>query len=351
MFESVPPRVDPSDVHALLQETYALDGRLTAISGERDLHFLVRGGAGRHVLRIVNSAEPAAVTRTQALALEHIVTADPGLQAPRPVRTRAGDLIGEMTGADGRRHAVRLVSFVPGRPLSDVRIDPRLRRSLGRVLGRVGRALRDFACDDAEYEPGWDVRRAPLLRPMIAEVADRKDRANVEAALDGLEEKVLPRLATLPSQTLHNDLNPFNVMTTGRRRPRITGIIDFGDIIRAPRVVDLAVAVAFQAGRGSDLFVPMAQVAQGFAEVETLSPAEWDLVPDLAAARLAIGVLIPEWRSRLYPRNRDYILKNHGAAAAGLSTFFSMGAQERIGRWRDLIAAATKQGPGGRRWS
>ena len=39
---------------------------------------------------------------------------------------------------------------------------------------------------------------------------------------------------------------------------------------------------------------------------------------DLIATRLAMNLVIAEWRAARHPENRAYILKNHPAAVAGL---------------------------------
>ena len=62
---------------------------------------------------------------------------------------------------------------------------------------------------------------------------------------------VKPRLAGLRHQVIHNDYHLFNVLVAQDDASRVTGIIDFGDMIRAPLVAEVATAAAYQL-RGTD---------------------------------------------------------------------------------------------------
>ena len=67
---------------------------------------------------------------------------------------------------------------------------------------------------------------------------------------------VLPRLRALPAQAIHNDANEHNVLIGDDGD--VCGLIDFGDLCRAPRACGLAVACAYAMAL---LPVPERQVA------------------------------------------------------------------------------------------
>jgi Ser/Thr protein kinase RdoA (MazF antagonist) len=49
-----------------------------------------------------------------------------------------------------------------------------------------------------------------------------------------------------------------------------------------------------------------------------LEPAEFSVLFDLIATRMAMTVVISSWRAAHYPANRNYILRNNAAAWARL---------------------------------
>ena len=49
-----------------------------------------------------------------------------------------------------------------------------------------------------------------------------------------------------------------------------------------------------------------------------LEPAEFSVLFDLIATRMAMTVVISSWRAARYPANRNYILRNNAAAWARL---------------------------------
>ncbi len=59
-------------------------------------------------------------------------------------------------------------------------------------------------------------------------------------------EHVLPRLGSVRAQVIHNDYHLYNVLVAPDDHERIVGIIDFGDMVHAPLVGELATAAAFQ---------------------------------------------------------------------------------------------------------
>ncbi len=58
-----------------------------------------------------------------------------------------------------------------------------------------------------------------------------------------------------------------------------------------------------------------------YHSVLALREEEIDILFDLIAMRHVTTITITEWRARLYPENRAYIMRNHPRAAEGLRAF------------------------------
>ena len=122
----------------------------------------------------------------------------------------------------------------------------------------------------------------------------------------------------MPNQPVHNDLSPHNVVVDPETHAIVAGIIDFGDLTCTARVNDLAIAAAYQVADSDDPLAPACEMIAAYHAVLPLEPAEFNVLFDLIATRMAMTIVISSWRAARYPANRNYILRNNEAAWARL---------------------------------
>jgi hydroxylysine kinase len=118
---------------------------------------------------------------------------------------------------------------------------------------------------------------------------------------------------------IHNDYHFYNVLVAREDPARVVGIIDFGDMLHAPLVGEVATAAAFHMAELADPFEGPAQFVAAYHAILPLTQVECEVVADLMATRHLITVLISEWRSARYPENRPYIMRHNPAAWEALS--------------------------------
>ena len=312
----------------LAAEHYDLPATPHRLDSERDQNFRLRTLDGRdYVLKIANPAEDRAVTNLQTEALNRLAAADPSLPIPRvfPARNGAQEL--DIRFDDGSTRVVRLLSFMAGIPMHAVETSTALRRDVGQCAARLARGLRDFSHPAANHKLLWDIQHAAEVRPLIEAVAPER-RSLVEQFLDGFETRVLPLLPGLPSQPVHNDLNPHNIVVDPANNDRISGIIDFGDLTSTARVNDLAITAAYQVADNDDPLAPARELIAAYHAVTPLNAGEFDVVFDLIATRMVMTIVISSWRAARYPENRTYILRNQQPAWARLSRIAKLSRAE-----------------------
>jgi Ser/Thr protein kinase RdoA (MazF antagonist) len=113
----------------------------------------------------------------------------------------------------------------------------------------------------------------------------------------------LPALRRLPAQVIHNDLHPGNILCDPEMPGRLTGCIDFGDIVCRPPVMELASALGEYAGWVDDFGGACRALLDG---VRAETGLEDDLLPLLYDAMLARAVLCAQLASfRLAHSNTD----------------------------------------------
>lgn len=300
-----PPRLTPDDAARVARDVFGVTGSAAPLRSERDLNFAIAAADGASwVLKVSNSAEDRHVVEMENGAMTHVARVDPSVPVPVLHPARSGEALAEIQD-EGATHLVRLVSMLPGALLDVTDLDERRLRELGRMLARLGRALRGFFHPAAGRVLQWDVQHFAALRPLLERIDDPAAVALVERALDRWEATVVPQLAGLRAQVIHGDLSLDNALFAPDGS--VSGIVDFGDVSHTPLLTDLGVALVSVAAGRDDPLEAAASFLDGYEAVTPLEPLERALLPQFVAARLATSLAIAAWRVGLYPENADYI--------------------------------------------
>jgi Ser/Thr protein kinase RdoA (MazF antagonist) len=302
----------------LLAELFGIAGVANRLTSEADETFAVTATDGRRlVLKIASPGERADVLAFQNGALLHLAASAPDVLVPRLEPARDGQICPAVAIPGEARRFVRLMSWLDGRQLSEIAATADVMGALGGALGRLDAALAGYRPSVPETDLVWDLSRALRTRPLLAHVGDEAKRALAAAAFDAFAREVAPVMASLPWQVVHNDVNPYNVLVGGDAGEPAIGIIDFGDLVVAPRINDLAIALSYHVGKAEGSVLVRAALA-GFCRRVALTAVETACLGPLVRARLAMTIAITEWRSALRPDHAVYIKRNQPAAVAGL---------------------------------
>lgn len=315
LFAAPVPEISLAEAEAHALRLFGVRGQARQLSGERDQNFHLRvpDGPG-YVFKVHPPAEDPAVVEMQIGALQHLAAVAPDLAVPRVVLTRDGGPTATVDLGAGPQLA-RLLSYVPGlpmdgfRPLNDARL-----RSLGQHLAALDRALQGYQHPAGEVVLLWDVQHAAQVRPLLPHIPDDDVRGIAERALDRFEAIALPQLPGLRSQLLHNDANPYNVLYDAVDTERIGGFLDFGDMVRAPLICELAVTAAYHITDDVDPLGATRTLVDAYHAVLPLTAEERDVLPDLILARTVLSVTINCWRASLEPEEREQILATYPKA-------------------------------------
>ena len=305
-----------TDAAAAVRQIYGVDGTVKRLSSERDETFLfTRADGTDFVLKIANPAEDPAALEFQDGALMHLEAAAPAVPVPRLVPTKDGAPSHRLSTADGPR-IMRLLTFLGGELQYRTPASEAQSRNVGRALAELGLGLETYDGRPPAGKLMWDISHTLDLAAVVDNVAAER-RTQVEAVLSEFE-RALPAITGLARrQIIHNDFNPHNILLDPAAPTAVVGIIDFGDMVHAPLINDLAVALSYHLATENWAERTGAFLA-GFLSARALEPAEIELLPVLTRSRLAMSLIIAEWRSSRFPENRDYIMRNHVTAWQGL---------------------------------
>jgi len=289
---------------------YQLEGNVQRLVGEKDDNFCLTTRAGeKYLMKVAHPHEDPQVMNLQTSVLEYLENFAPQLAVQRVVRSLDGmaDVVVKSGTLKGR--AVRVTTYLEGSLMRSVTPTAQLRRQVGVAAARLDVALKDFDHPAAHRPLLWDLQHAANLRPMMEELPNGDASEVLLKELDRFERQVAPRLASLRTQVVHNDLSIDNLLVSNDGC-QLTGIIDFGDLVHTPLINDLAVAVSYQLADSFDPITSATEVIAGFHTITPLTATELELLPDLVIARVVMWITIPEWRAARMPENRDYVLRN-----------------------------------------
>lgn len=337
VLNSSAPAVSDEAARDILRRYFGIAASVAGLTSERDSNFRVLAEDGRkYVLKIANSAEPTEVTKFQSSALSHIEGMDGDLPVPRVVPTRDGASDMMLDLGSERPNVVRLLTYLEGTPLHRIKRSAVHRRNIAACLARLDRALSSLAPPRNGHELQWDIKNALKLRAQCRAIDDEERRRRIHGVLDEFEAHVAPVLDRLRRQVIHNDFNPHNILMSTEDETLVSGILDFGDIVETPLVIDLAVACSYQVEEGSHPLSSVGEFATSYHSVNPLEESEIDILFDLIRARLATTAVVTAWRAARYPANRDYIMRNNGSAWAAIDQLEGVGRVQA----RDYLAHA-----------
>lgn len=307
------------EARELAERHFGIIGSVEKLSSERDQNVLVTAAnQQRYILKIANPAEDPSVTDLQTQVLLHIEKVKPSLPVQRMVRTKNGAFEARVELSDGSTRTVRLVTCLSGIPLHEVAPSSLLRERLGRSLAELDVSLQNFSHVAAKRNLLWNVSEAMNVSGRLIHVADSEIRELARQALASFERGALQSLRNFPSQIIHCDFNPHNILVDAIDHCRVSGILDFGDALLAPRINDVAIAASYHLVDEKSPFDGAAQVVAGYHAVSPIESEELNILPILIGARVAMTVVITSWRAEKHPENREYILRNASSARRGL---------------------------------
>ncbi|HET9709858.1 MAG TPA: aminotransferase class III-fold pyridoxal phosphate-dependent enzyme, partial [Gemmatimonadales bacterium] len=327
------PALSPSEAEEILSRRFGGAGNVRPLPSERDQNFMVRFADGRRaVLKISHAGEERSILELQHQALKRLAERAPGVAVPRVLPATDGAEILEIPGGDGESHYIRLLSWINGAMLTEIRPHtPELLESLGRVIGQIDVGLEGLEHPAARRPLKWDLARAGWIREHLDAIDDRARRALVQRVLDRFDEEITPALGGVRSGIIYNDANDHNVLVRGEDpwTRRVTGVIDFGDLVDSAVICDLAIAAAYASLGKADPLTAAARVVAGYQSVRQITEPESDLLDGLITTRLAVSVVNAAIQRTAVPDNA-YLTVSETAAWAALERLLALAP--RLGR-------------------
>ena len=280
------PRFTATEALAHIHAHYGITGRVSALPSERDQNFMIADPRGRKfVLKIANRGDAPELLDFQHQAMRRVAGSlgDCRVQEIVPSSTGA-DLTMILDAVAGARHCARVMTWIEGEVLAKcVTRTGALFESIGASLATIDAALGGFAHPAMHRKLQWDLRYAGLAREHT-ELLPRARRLRVEQVLAGWERI---EWAALRHGVIHGDANDYNVLIEGGR---MTGLLDFGDMVHSAVVCDLAIGLAYAMLHVREPWAAAVPLIRAYHRRHPLTEPEQRAVFPLVLARLSASV-------------------------------------------------------------
>lgn len=291
------PTFDVNTAAAVAADHFGIRARAQVLPSERDQNFLLTNRAGeKFVLKIANALESRSFLEAQNSVLKHLERHVSFCQRLLPATS--GEELSTLKAANGATHFVRMVHYLPGLPLGEVRPhSSELLTDLGRKLGQLAHALADFDHPAVHRDFHWDLANG---NHVVAEFAGLIDNASLRELV--LKCRFEPQ-ASLRRSVIHGDANDYNLVVDPDSST-VTGLIDFGDMVYSYTAGDLAIAIAYVILDKTDPHAAAADVLNGYRREYELRDEELESLWPLVRLRLAMSVCLAAHQLRQQPENK-----------------------------------------------
>ena len=288
---------------------------------DRNFHITLESGQ-EYVLKISAVSEEYETLDMQNCAMRHLAANIEGHSSTVVHKSRNGVEIERVEDKESNQHYVRLLSFLPGKVLSQV--NPHASDmfvDFGRFIGSISKAFISFDHSAAHREFRWDLKRAStVIRDYSKHTTDSNKQKLVSYFLELFETLVLPPIDYLRSSVIHNDANDNNIIVSNPHdeNRRSFGILDFGDMIHSCTINELAIAIAYAILGKADPISVAQEITSGYHSVFPISELELELLFPLICARLVTSASISAYQKTLEPDN-EYLVISEAPAWQVLS--------------------------------
>ncbi len=293
---SLPPRPNLENLQTLVSKHFGLVTRSARdLPGERDRNFCIDANDGKqYLLRFYRPDESIDFLRGQVSALQRLSD----LSVPQWIEAKGGEIVCEKFEQGGNAIAcfVGLMSWLDGKPWAQLRsADSQVPEQLGRLLGRMQQRWHVWSHPGLQRDFVWDLAQAKHVVTARRElITDSEQSQWIEKCLQRFERDVTPVAAQFRRGVIHNDANDYNVLVQcdwqSEETWKISGLIDFGDMLVSWTINDLAIAIAYAVLDEPRPLKVAAQIVRGYHQIWPLEEIEVAALWSLVTMRLATSI-------------------------------------------------------------
>ncbi|MNK65126.1 Acetylornithine/acetyl-lysine aminotransferase [compost metagenome] len=293
-------------IQDLVKEHYGLNVTVKALNGYDELNFLLSDDKNeKYILKVSNESHPFPFLEAQAAIVRHLTKSSISDCFQHFCVNKKGEELTKIA-TDSQTYYIRILNFLEGIFWVDEKNKTtELHYNLGSFLGKMDDALANFSHPAMHRNYTWDISRTSEASDNLKYILNHERRRIAGYFLLQFDTEVLPQIHRLRHAYIHNDANDYNVLVQGNR---VSGLIDFGDMVYTALINNLAIACVYAMLDEEDPLAVATTIVAGYHNSYVLTEQELDLLYYLIAGRLCISVTQSAYNASLDSNNEHHFV-------------------------------------------
>jgi 4-aminobutyrate aminotransferase-like enzyme/Ser/Thr protein kinase RdoA (MazF antagonist) len=293
-------------IQDLVKEHYGLTVTVKALNGYDELNFLLSNDKNeKFILKVSNESHPFPFLEAQVNIIKTLAKSSISNCFQHFSVNKQGEELTQIV-EDTQTYYIRILNFLEGTFWVDEKVKTKeLHHDLGSFLGNMDQALKDFSHPAMHRSYTWDVSRASEANDNLKYIGNHEKRRIAGYFLLQFDTEVVPELHRIRHAYIHNDANDYNVLVQGNK---VSGLIDFGDMVYTALINNLAIACTYAMLDEKDPLAVAATLVEGYHKAYALTEQEIDLLYYLIAGRLCISVTQSAYNASLDSNNEHHFI-------------------------------------------
>lgn len=352
--QQIKPTISNEIVTELLQRLFHLEADTIKEQNsydDRNFYVTVKGNSqppfpGDHsphgyILKIINSLDSQQERFLNAQIKMMVYLNENGINCPKPVKNVNNSYNSFERFGGESTYCVRLLTFIPGTLVNQVDYTAQILYQVGDLVARTDLALMKFDDSDIRTNRIWNMSSVPQVSQFLYAVTDPERRALAQQVIDQFNAVVVPTYDQLVRGAIHGDMNEQNILVAhdGDGRPRVSGLIDFGDIQSNYYVFELALTCMYMMldCKTMDPLDAPAHVLAGYASQRPIPAHEFRLLKWLIAARFVQSLVLGAYSFLQHPD--PYVLITSKRGWDCLEQLWNCPIDQLYQRWNQIMAS------------
>lgn len=238
-------------------------------------------------------------------------------------------------GSETKSYLVRLLTFLPGRPIAEIPMTQQLLYEIGRLAATLDKTLEKFQhpkLSSLHRENFiWNLRNIPLLENYLYALEPDQNREIVEQVIQLFRDQITAKLSQFRTCINHGDLNDHNILVEANKSAsgdavyQVSGILDFDDMSYGYYVFEVAITIMYMMIESKDPIQVGGHVLAGFESIIPLTDIERSALFLLVCGRFCQSLVMAAYSCQLQPENKEYLMITAKTGWKHLQQMFDMG--------------------------
>ena len=279
------------EIKSLIYKNYGFDGSIRKLDGEKDLNYrLVSKSKKKFYVKFYPKKTKLNFVVFQTRLLDYL-SKKTQLKTPENILSKKGRRYCIYIDNNNEKRYFRINSWIEGRLWSKVKpINNKIRFELGKEAALITKKLKTFKSNYNNIGMQWDISKSLWTTEYLNYIKGSKEKKIIRSFQVQFKNS-LTEFKDLRKSFIHNDINDNNVIVSKNIfKPKIKGILDFGDSINTQIINDAAVTCVYAMMDCENPLEASTYVIKGYNSIFKLKENELEHLYIAIAMRLVISI-------------------------------------------------------------